>query len=91
MRGARGVARSRGGVARNLGSQRVARGGRGARVAAGCGGLRGVVGGLRAAPLAVGCLDAPSAGGEKTVVWNVIRTHRSRNTCNVKAVETRST
>ena len=31
-------------------------------------------------------LDAPSAGGEGTVVWNVIRTHtRSRNTCNVKS------
>ena len=31
-------------------------------------------------------LDAPSAGGEGPVVWNVIRTHtRSRNTCNVKS------
>ena len=31
-------------------------------------------------------LDAPSAGGEDPVVWNVIRTHtRSRNTCNVKS------
>ena len=31
-------------------------------------------------------LDAPSAGGEGTVVWNVIGKHRrSRNTCNVKS------
>ena len=37
-------------------------------------------------------LDAPSAGAEGTIVWNVIVTHKmSRNTCNVKAVPTRST
>ena len=31
-------------------------------------------------------LDAPSAGGEGPVVWNVIRTHtRSRNTCKCKS------
>ena len=36
--------------------------------------------------------DAPSAGCGDTVIWNVIRTHtRSRNKCNAKAVETRST
>ena len=36
--------------------------------------------------------DAPSAGGDGTVVWNVIRMCLgSRNTCNVKSVLTRST
>ena len=37
-------------------------------------------------------LDAPSAGGEGMIVWNVMVTHTgSRNTCNVKAVGSRST
>ena len=37
-------------------------------------------------------LDAPSARAEGTVVLNVIVTHtRSRNTCNVKSVGSRST
>ena len=36
--------------------------------------------------------DAPGAGGDGTVVWNVIRMCLgSRNTCNVKSVLTRST
>ena len=36
--------------------------------------------------------DAPSAGGEDTVIWSVMRTHtRSRNTCNVNLVGTQST
>ena len=36
--------------------------------------------------------DAPSAGVEETVVWNVIQTQtRPRNTCNVKTVPSWST
>ena len=36
-------------------------------------------------------LDASSAWGEETVVWNVIRTHtRSRNMCNIKIATSRS-